>query len=168
MSNKPKNKICIIGMPGSGKTTVGKLLSKELNYIFFDTDKKIELDYKTKIKEIFKNEGEEYFREIESKVLQELIVLNNFVISTGGGIIIHNEQILKKTFNIYLNCKIDVLIERTSRNKSRPLVLENTNLQIKNLFNERKDLYNKISDLTIDVSENIQETIKKILMNLIK
>ena len=168
MSNKFKNIICIIGMPGSGKSTIGKLLSKELNYIFFDTDKKIELDTGMKIKEIFKEKGEAYFRKIEGKVLKEFIKKQNSVIATGGGIILQNKDVLKKSFNIYLDCKIDVLIERTSRNSNRPLLSKDSDKKIKNLFKERKELYNDIADLRIDVRDNTEDTIKEILKHIHK
>tara|TARA_Y100000996_G_C22555299_1_gene655321 strand:- start:622 stop:1128 length:507 start_codon:yes stop_codon:yes gene_type:complete len=168
MLKRVKNRICIIGMPGSGKSTIGKMLAKELNYGFSDTDKKIELDFGMKIKDIFREKGEDYFRDIETKILKKLIEQENNVISTGGGIILQNKNILKKSFNIYLYCKIEVLIERTSRNTNRPLLLDNTVKQIKDLFNKRKELYNEIADLKIITSENSEDTIKDILSYLKK
>ena len=96
MSKKNKTRICIIGMPGSGKSTIGSLLSEKLQYRFIDLDHEIEIDTGLKIKEIFKNRGEDNFRKIETAMLREMIVKDNVIISTGGGTILKNEEILKK------------------------------------------------------------------------
>ena len=71
--NKDKNCICLIGMPGSGKSTIGKLLSEKLKYSFFDTDQEIEKREKNKIKNIFSIKGEDYFRSVETQVFNELV-----------------------------------------------------------------------------------------------
>ena len=123
MLKKNTLKICIIGMPGSGKSTIGKALSKKLNYDFYDTDNTIEDISRLKISEIFASNGESYFRDLETKVLNQLIKFNKVIISTGGGIILKNKKILNKSFNIFLQCDLDVLIERVSRNNNRPLLL---------------------------------------------
>ena len=166
MTKKDTLKICIIGMPGSGKSTIGRILSKKLNYKFFDTDENIEDETKTKIKDIFANEGEVHFRELETRVLSKLIKINKVVISTGGGIILKNKNILNKCFNIYLQCDEDILIERASRNKDRPLLYKDIKKNMKNLFNERKDIYNKLADLKINTKSDIQKTITEILNKL--
>ena len=163
MLKKDTLKICIIGMPGSGKSTIGKILSKKINYKFFDTDENIEDETKSKINDIFTNKGEAYFRELETKVLNKLIKINKVVISTGGGIILKNKNILNKSFNIYLQCDEDILIERASRNKDRPLLLINIKKNMKNLFNERKDIYNDLADLKINTKSDIHKTIAEIL-----
>ena len=166
MTKKDTLKICIIGMPGSGKSTIGRILSKKLNYKFFDTDENIEDETKTKIKDIFAHQGEAHFRELETRVLSKLIKINKVVISTGGGIILKNKNILNKCFNIYLQCDEDVLIERASRNKDRPLLYKDIRKNMKNLFNERKDIYNKLADLKINTKSDIQKTITEILNKL--
>ena len=166
MTKKDTLKICIIGMPGSGKSTIGRILSKKLNYKFFDTDENIEDETKTKINDIFTYEGENYFRELETKVLSKLIKINKVVISTGGGIILKNKNILNKCFNIYLQCDEDVLIERASRNKDRPLLLIDIKKKMKKLFNERKDIYNGLADLKINTKSDIQKTVTEILNKL--
>ena len=166
MTKKDTLKICIIGMPGSGKSTIGRILSKKLNYKFFDTDENIEDETKTKIKDIFANEGEAHFRELETRVLSKLIKINKVVISTGGGIILKNKNILNKCFNIYLQCDEDVLIERASRNKDRPLLYKDIKKNMKNLFNERKDIYNDLADLKVNTKSDIQKNITEILNKL--
>ena len=166
MVKKYPLKICIIGMPGSGKSTIGRILSEKLNYEFFDTDEEIETLTGSKIKDIFKKQGELRFREIETGVLKKLINFNRVVISTGGGIILNNQKLLKKSLNIYLVCDLNVLIERASRNKKRPLLLEDIENNMKNLFNHRKDLYNKISNLNINATNNLQKTVTEIIGKL--
>ena len=164
--NKDKNCICLIGMPGSGKSTIGKLLSEKLKYSFFDTDQEIEKREKNKIKNIFSIKGEDYFRSIETLVFNELVERKKIVISTGGGLILNNLEKLKLSFNIYLYCNIDVLIQRASRNNLRPLLSQNTPLQMTNLFNERKDIYIKIADVTINATDNQNVTITEIIKKI--
>ena len=166
MLKKDTLKICIIGMPGSGKSTIGRILSKRLNYKFFDTDENIEDETQSKITDIFTYKGEDYFRELETRILSKLIKIDKVVISTGGGIILKNKNILNKCFNIYLHCDEDVLIERASRNKDRPLLLIDIKKNMKNLFNERKDIYNDLADLKINTESNTQKTITEILNKL--
>ena len=159
-------KICIIGMPGSGKSTIGRILSSKLDYKFFDTDEKIEDMTKLKINDIFIDKGEAYFRELETKVLKNLLDINKVVISTGGGIILKNKNIFNKSYNIYLHCNLEVLIERVSRNKDRPLLSKDIEKNMKNLFNQRKDIYNEICDLRINATNKIHRTITEILDKL--
>ena len=164
--NKDKERICLIGMPGSGKSTIGKQLSEKLEYSFFDTDEEIEKQEKTKIKDIFSKKGENYFRSVETAVFNELMNKNKIVISTGGGIIIKNLEKLKLSFNIYLYCNLDILTKRTSRNNLRPLLKEDTSLRMKNLFNERKEIYKKAADITINATINSKKTINEILKEI--
>ena len=166
MSKKNTLKICIIGMPGSGKSTIGRILSKKINYKFFDTDESIENETKSKINDIFTNKGEAHFRELETRVLNKLIKINKVVISTGGGIILKNKNILDKCYNIYLQCDEDILIERASRNKDRPLLSTDIKKNMKNLFNVRKGIYNDLADIKINTKSEIQKTIAEILDKL--
>ena len=163
MVKKSFAKICIIGMPGSGKSTIGRALSKYLDFNFYDTDEQIELKSQSKIKDIFELKGEDYFRKLERSVFKKLISNNNVIISTGGGIILKNRDLLKQTFNVYLKCDLDTLIKRTSRNKNRPLLKNNVEKNIKILFNDRKEIYNKISNLTVNAASNTQKTINTLL-----
>jgi len=166
MVNKKIDKICMIGMPGSGKSTIGRSLSEHLKFNFYDTDEQIELESQSRIKDIFINEGEDYFRKLERSIFKKLLLNRNIVISAGGGIILKNKDLLKQTFNIYLNCDLETLIKRTSRNKNRPLLKNNVEKNIKLLFNDRKETYNKLSDLTINATSNTQKTIRNILDHL--
>ena len=165
MVKKKFEKICVIGMPGSGKSTIGRALSDYLKFDFYDTDEQIEIESQSKIKDIFNKNGEEYFRKLERSIFKKLILKKKIVVSTGGGIILKNKDLLKQTFNIYLKCDLETLIKRTSRNKNRPLLKNNVEKNIKILFNDRKEIYNEISDLTINATSNTQKTITTILEN---
>ena len=88
------------------------------------------------------------------------------VISTGGGLVIKNLNKLKLSFNIYLYCNLDILTQRASRTNLRPLLNQDTSLQIKNLFNERKEIYTKAADITINANINSKNTIKEILKEI--
>jgi len=158
--------IYLIGLPGSGKSTLGKRLSKELGYEFLDTDNLIEKNAMMFIDEIFQSYGEEYFRALEKNVLKELSQKDNLVISTGGGII--KDKSNKALMNgkcIYLDVPLDILDERLAKSKTiRPLLKEFT---IYDLYNERKELYDYFSDLKVN-NTNINEAINKIKESLWK
>ena len=96
----------------------------------------------------------------------KLINKNKIVISTGGGLVIKNLDKLKISFNIYLYCNLDILTQRASRNNLRPLLNEDTSSQMKNLFNERKEIYNKAADITINATINPKNTINEILKEI--
>ena len=158
--------LVFIGMMGSGKTTIGKALAKELNLTWIDTDDYIEQQTKKSIPELFDSQGEAYFRQLETKALDS-VILNYQCISTGGGIIItpKNRDLLKnKAFVIHLTADIQTLVSRLSHS-NRPL-LQNVSLdkRLKDLINARSTFYQECANLTIDTSnlsiENIVLTIK--------
>ena len=110
---------------GSGKSTVGKIISSELFLNFFDTDEEIEARTGASIDWIFDLEGEEGFRKRESKILEEMVQQNSIVLSTGGGIILSesNRELLSSRGTVfYLATPIAVQLERTSKDKDRPLL----------------------------------------------
>ena len=144
---KSKN-ICIMGLMGSGKSVIGKDLSKYLNFKFYDTDREIELKTKKSINEIFKEYGELYFRNLEEKICIKLLNQNNCVISLGGGSIINKKirkSIKKNSYSIYLQVKLNNLVNRLKSSKKRPLLnKDESKLQIlKNLYEEREKFYER-------------------------
>ncbi len=151
--------IVLIGMSGCGKTTVGKILAEKLNREFIDTDIEIVKKDGRDIPAIFKESGEDYFRQVERDVLREVGAKNGKVIATGGGVV-ENEQ---NYFSLKQNGKIFYLqreIEDLDR-KGRPLVCDVT--AVKKLFERRKDKYLAFADLLLDNNQELQKTVGEIL-----
>ncbi|MDI6833859.1 MAG: shikimate kinase [Bacteroidales bacterium] len=164
------DKIALIGMSGAGKTTVGKLLAKKINYEFLDIDDQIEKKENKSISQIFADEGEEFFRQLETKMLNELINFDKIIISTGGGIIKNekNREFLKNNFfNIFLNVSIDEALERLQQNETRPLLSGNIKDNWNKIWYERRLLYYETADYIINSDQNnvdlIYEDIKEII-----
>lgn len=164
------DKIALIGMSGAGKTTVGKLLAEKMNYEFVDIDNQIEKIENKSISQIFADEGEEFFRQLETNMLNELINNDKLVISTGGGIIKNekNRKFLKNNFfNIFLNVSIDEALERLQQNENRPLLLGNIKDKWQKLYDERLLLYYQTADYIVNADKNnvdfIYEDIKEII-----
>ena len=154
LSEINKKNICIMGFMGSGKSIIGKDLSKYLNLNFYDTDKEIERKTKKKINEIFEEEGESYFRDIEEKVCIEILTNDNCVISLGGGSIISKKirKIIKKnSYSIYLQVTLNNLLNRIKFSRKRPLLNNNSNKSetMRKLLNDRQKYYEK-ADLIIN------------------
>lgn len=143
----------MLGMPSSGKSTLGRQLAKELDYEFLDLDKRIEIAEGKKIHEIFRLEGEEYFRKVESEQLKKIPADSKLLIATGGGTpcFFDNMSFIKNNgISIFLDVPPDKLVERmhVSRRNNRPLFkLENENLEetLTNTYNERVNIYKQAS-----------------------
>ena len=166
---KRKN-ICIIGLMGSGKSMIGKDLSKYLNFKFYDTDKEIELKTKKSINEIFKEDGELHFRKLEEKICIKLLNQNNCVISLGGGSIINKEirkSIKENSFSIYLQVKLNNLASRLKSSKKRPLL--NNDISkikiLKNILDNRKKFYEN-ADLIVNNDDDKLYALDKIKFQL--
>tara|TARA_B100000035_G_scaffold150315_1_gene128111 strand:+ start:886 stop:1398 length:513 start_codon:yes stop_codon:yes gene_type:complete len=164
-----KNKnIYLIGFMGSGKTTLGKILSKKLDKIFFDSDQVIEEKLGVDVTMIFDYEGEAGFREREKEILKELVSKKNIVLATGGGAVISesNRNLLSENGTvIYLKSNYKDLILRMKNDKTRPLLKEN-NIEtiIKKLCKDREPLYKSISDYEIATkNKRIPEIIDEII-----
>ncbi|MEA5510893.1 shikimate kinase [Crocosphaera sp. UHCC 0190] len=147
--------IFLIGMMGTGKTTVGQVLAKRLSYRFFDTDVLIERVTQQTINDIFATEGEEAFRDIESQVLAELAAYTKSIIATGGGIILQqkNWSYLHHGLIIWLDSPVDLLIKRLAEDTTRPLLkATDLNLKLEFLLEQRRSLYAQ-SDLHIRIND---------------
>ena len=164
---KYKN-IYLIGLMGSGKTTLGKILSKKLDKHFYDSDQVIEEKLGVNVPMIFEYEGEAGFREREKDSLIELVSKKNIVLATGGGIILSksNRDLLSENgIVIYLKSNQKDLIKRMKNDKTRPL-LKNGNIEeiIKKLCKEREPLYEEIADFEIMTkNKRIHEVINEII-----
>lgn len=141
-------KLYLIGMMGSGKTTLGKALADKLNYQFIDMDVYIENEVKMSINEIFSIHGEAWFRECEKKVLNDFFKMDNLVIATGGGVIKNKEN--KKLMDgkcIYLSVPLKELEDRLQNDNTRPLLKTRS---VKDILLERIPLYEYFSDITVE------------------
>ena len=162
--SKLKNNIILIGPMGSGKSSIGKKLSKMMKFNFVDTDSLIEDSTGVDIPTIFEHEGEEGFRERERNILQEISEYKETVIGTGGGIVISEKNrttIKNMGFVVYLTASVRELVYRTEHDKNRPLINNNDDdaeNKIKKILKDRKEYYEKTSNMTI--STDIYDTVK--------
>ena len=163
---KSKKNLVLIGMMSSGKSTIGGLLAKKLNFKFFDIDKIIENETKMKITEIFKIKGENFFRNLEEKTTIKLLNFSDVVISLGGGGFI-NETIRKETNTksktFWLDWNLDTLISRIRKRNNRPVALALNNNELKNLIIKRSKYYSKATYKINCQKLTRSEIIKKIL-----
>jgi shikimate kinase len=139
--------LILTGMMGVGKSTIGKKLAKKLKYNFTDLDKLIEIKEKLSINLIFKNKGEDYFREIERSIALQELKKKKSVIALGGGAYLDKSiriSAKKLSLSFWLDVNVDILIKRLSRTKKRPLLYKkNIGDIIKKIYLERKKTYNE-------------------------
>lgn len=163
--------IVIIGMSGVGKNEVGKELAQQLHWNFLDTDQIIVEQKGISIDEIFQKYGEEYFREWESKVVSDVSKENNTIISTGGGVVLKEENIEKLRQNGYiflLMGKIDTIVENLHNSTmKKPLFKDSLDLKekVNSLFKSREHLYLISSDCIVNIDDkSLDEIIKEIII----
>lgn len=165
--NKP---IVLIGLMGAGKTTIGRRLARSLNVSFSDSDYEIEKAAKMSVSDIFESYGEEEFRAVERRVIARLVDGKPHVIATGGGAFMDKATrslIKEKAISLWLDADIDVLVERTSRRDTRPLLKGGNPEQIlRDLAAKRNPIY-KQAALSVKSSEGPHENVvSKILKTL--
>lgn len=162
--------IFFIGFMGTGKTTISQIVSKKLGMKWVDLDEMIIKKENRSISNIFKENGEQYFREIEKEVLKEIADEGGYVVSTGGGVVIANEniEIMKKSgIVITLAASPEVIFERIKDDQNRPLLQVNSPMdEIKRLMFERAHFYIK-GDIIIDTSYgSIEELADEIIAEI--
>ena len=143
--NSKKN-LVFLGMTGSGKSSIGYLVSKKLNLVFSDIDNLIEEESNISISDIFKERGESYFRNLEEKItLKTLSGLAKVVSLGGGGFINHKirKEVIANHFSFWLNWDELVLIKRIKGSKKRPLTFHSTNQELRKLIKKRSKIYSK-------------------------
>lgn len=161
MDKKEKN-IVLIGMPGCGKSTIGKILADKLNYKYIDSDCVIEEKSGKSIEELF-NIGENHFRKIECEVIREVSCEKMAVISTGGGVIKNsvNVQVLKENgIVVFIDRPIENIASDINMSK-RPLLKEGT-ARLYELYKERYELYKKNCDIKITNDTSVEDVAKRI------
>ena len=143
---KSKKNLVLIGMMGSGKSTIGFLISKRLNIKFIDIDNVLENDSKMKIPEIFEKRGEKFFRNLEEKITLKLLNSTDNVISLGGGGFINEKirkEVLKNNFSFWLNCDTQTLLNRIKKNEKRPIAFNLSDSELTELITKRTKIYSK-------------------------
>ena len=163
-------RIVLIGPMGSGKSSIGKILAKKIDFKFIDTDKLIEIQEGIKIKEIFNSKGESYFRDLEVKILEETLTSKSAVISTGGGIVQRekNRLLLENEKNVFfLNSSVKRQFERTKDSDKRPLLNKGDNFQtLRELYKKRLPYYENVSRYEIEMDNKTnEEIVEQIIKN---
>jgi 3-dehydroquinate synthase len=163
--------IFLVGLMGAGKTTVGRALAKKLNKLFIDSDHEIEARTGVSIPLIFEIEGEESFRQRETEVIRDLSARRGIVLATGGGAVMRpeNREYLKSRGTvIYLRASIHNILQRTSRDKNRPLLqTADPRRRLEELSRQREPYYRDVADIVIDTGRpNVQFLVHSILSQL--
>lgn len=176
ISERPQAKrssgnIILVGMMGSGKTTVGRLLAKKLGKIFIDSDEEILKRTGVTIQHIFDVEGESGFRQREASVVQELLRRNDLVLATGGGAVLDalNRSLMRENgIVVYLKSSVHDLWQRTRHDRSRPLLqTADPRAKLQQLFEQRNPLYTEAADIVIHTGkQNVQVLLAALLNKL--
>ncbi|WP_339845722.1 shikimate kinase AroK [uncultured Halopseudomonas sp.] len=149
--------VFLVGPMGAGKSTIGRLLAKELRYPFKDSDREIEAKTGADIPWIFDVEGEEGFRQREEAMIAELVLESGIVMATGGGVVMReaNRQALAANgLVVYLRTSVDQQLQRTSKDRQRPLLLNaDPERVLRDLMAKRDPLYREIADIIIDTDQ---------------
>ena len=163
--------IFLVGLMGAGKTTIGRQIASELSLDFYDSDHEIEGRTGVTITHIFDIEGEAGFRKRETAMLNELTEKKGIVLATGGGAILKAENrqfLMSRGTTIYLYANIETLVERTAKDRNRPLLqTENPQEKLQELFDIRDPLYRETADFIIDTGkDSVRLALKEILEKL--
>ncbi len=146
--------IVLVGVPGAGKSTVGKLLADRIGWSFVDVDHEIEIIAGKSISDIFTDDGEPVFRALEASTIADLLARDNTVISLGGGAL-GNEAtrvgVASHTV-VWLKTGLSQAVDRVGMNRNRPLLLGNVRGQLSDLMAKREPIYQAVADITVDTS----------------
>ena len=141
-----RENIVFLGMMGSGKTSIGILISKKLNLQFYDIDQIIEKELKMSISDIFNTRGEKFFRDLEERTTLKILKKKKIVVSLGGGAFINKkirDEILKNHLSFWLNWNSKTLIQRIQKNTKRPIALRSTSNELVDLIKKRSITYSR-------------------------
>lgn len=149
-----KRNLSLVGPMGAGKSTIGRLLAKELGLVFKDSDRVIEERTGASIPLIFELEGEQGFREREQQVITELMQEKGLVLATGGGAVLRPDNrtaLVSGSVVVYLHTSVDHQLERTARDRNRPLLqTDNPRQVLEGLLRIREPLYRSMADIIIE------------------
>lgn len=159
--------IVLIGMMGSGKTTIGKLLGEKLTLRSIDIDVIIEQNEKRTVSELFQNEGEKYFRNIERETIKKNFTNKDLIISLGGGAFedqLTQELLLKNSTVIYLKTSPNVILERIKNNTNRPLLKNQMTVEkIQSIILQRQKNYELANITILTDNKNTDKIVDEIL-----
>lgn len=159
--------IVLIGMMGSGKTTIGKLIGEKLTLRSIDIDVIIEQNEKRTVSEIFQNEGEKYFRNIERETIKKNFTNKDLIISLGGGAFedqLTQELLLKNSTVIYLKTSPNVILERIKNNTNRPLLKNQMTVgKIQSIILQRQKNYELANITILTDNKNTDKIVEEIL-----
>jgi len=163
--------VALVGLPGSGKSTVGRVLARRMGLDFIDSDQVIEQRLKCSIREFFEREGEERFRDIEQAVIDELTLAAPCVLATGGGAVLRadNRQHLRdRSRVVYLYSSPDELFRRLRNDRNRPLLQVADPLQrLRDLYLQRDPLYRETAHFVIETGRpSVATLVNMIVMQL--
>jgi shikimate kinase len=161
--------IVLVGVPGAGKTTVGKLLAKNLGIDFFDSDQVIEARADKSVSDIFTQDGEPAFRKLEHDVIVELLDSDNVVLALGGGSLGNDETRakVKDATTVWLVAGLAQAVDRVGMNRNRPLLLGNVRGQLADLMAAREPFYKEVAAIAVDTSKLIpSEVVTEIVSEL--
>jgi 3-dehydroquinate synthase len=163
--------IFLVGLMGSGKTTVGRALAKKLNKRFIDSDHEIEARTGASIPLIFEIEGEESFRQREAEVIRDLTAQQDIVLATGGGAVLNADSrafLKSRGIVVYLHASINSILQRTSHDKNRPLLqTADPRKRIEELSLQREPYYREVAHITVETGRpNVQLLVQTILNQL--
>ena len=160
-----KSNIILIGFMGTGKSTVGKVLAKALDWNFIDTDLEIQEITNSSIPDIFRRHGETRFRSEEENLVKRLAGLEKHIIATGGGTVLHGENWKELAHNgvmVALYAPLEIIYERIGNKNDRPL-LKGDPEEVKVLWEKRQPIYAQ-ADVTIDTTDkSVEEVVEEIL-----
>ena len=159
--------IFLVGLMGSGKSSIGRRLARKIKAEFFDSDEEIEKRTGASISLIFEIEGEQGFRTREVEVIDELTKYSDIVLATGGGAIMNEycrKRLAERGIVVYLRARTDQLLKRTSRDTRRPLLnTDNPRGKLQELLETRGPLYEEVADLIIDTDRlSMKSVVEKI------
>ncbi len=143
---KSKKNIVFLGMMGSGKSSIGYLISKKLKLEFFDIDHNIEKELRMSISKVFDIKGEKFFRDYEEKITLRILKKDSVIVSLGGGAFLNKnirKEILTNHLSFWLKWDSKTLINRISKSLKRPIALNSTKDELLNLIKKRSNIYSK-------------------------
>lgn len=147
--------LVLVGVPGAGKTTVGQSIAATLGVEFDDTDQMIELREGRSVADIFVQDGEQRFRDIEHDVVAQAVANHRGVLALGGGAVLDadSRRLLRGIPTVWLQVDTDTAVRRVGLNAPRPVLLGNVRGQLKSLTLEREPLYTEVADMAIDTTD---------------